>query len=199
MDNSYLAGCKLSGMFLTVNACEAFLVGSWVRNSESPGGLLKAPQALGGRHGLKPSSDSRGGAHTLHPGTSQPVIPGDTGCTGGKLLNHCILVSVWFQSRYLVWTRDQPSMCEWCMHFLLLLELITTIQGIKTPMYYFTQTFQKSEMGLKGLKASCPQVPAPSGGSRGESIPYLFWFLEAARLCSSWLLHFSPFPSSYLL
>lgn len=55
MDNSYLVGCKLLGMLITVNVCEAFLVGLWVRNSESPGGLLKAPPAWVGGMGSSPA------------------------------------------------------------------------------------------------------------------------------------------------
>lgn len=36
-----------------------------------------------------------------------------------------------------------------------------------------------SKMGLTGLKSRCQQGYAPSGSSRGESVPCLLQFVEA--------------------
>lgn len=71
--------------------------------------------------------------------SASPPTPGNTGHTGGKQLKDYLSIEVSFFSHYLTGARDQPSVCKWHIHFLLLLEQITTGQGIKTTqMYCFT-------------------------------------------------------------
>lgn len=54
-------------------------------------GLLKGTGVLGGRRGFQPSSDSRGGARTLHP---KPGSLGNTIHTAGNLLDGYLFISV---------------------------------------------------------------------------------------------------------
>lgn len=62
--------------------------------SERLQGLLKVTGALVERCGFKPSSDTRDGAHTLHP---QPDILGDTVYAVGKLLGDYLSKSDFFE------------------------------------------------------------------------------------------------------
>lgn len=52
---------------------------------------------------------------------------------------------------------------------------------------------QKSEIGIPGRKYWCQQDHAPSGGSKGESVPCLVQWLST--FCGSWL----PLTSCHLL
>lgn len=46
-------------------------------------------------------------------------------------------------------------------------------------------------LDARGRKSRCWQSPAPSGGSRGGLVPYLFWLLVAAIILRLRLVHSS--------
>lgn len=84
-----------------------------------------------------------------------------------------------------------------CVGFLLqLLQNYHTFSGLKQHKSLSSiSEGQRFKMGFIGFKSRCQQGCAPSGGSRGKSVPSFFQFLETARVLGLWLLLASPKPA----